>query len=140
MNVLHSCCIYCQVLGSMFLATLSLFTILLTFPLAFFFYDTAFGIEELPALAIMSVFLVLGISVDIIFVLCTTYVRVFKSQTATLSLLNERNVVDVRLEAAILASTLHHAFPIIAVASATTAVTFVAGMASPLVPIRQFSL
>ena len=122
----------------MVLATLALFTILLSFPLGYFFYGIVFGIEELPALAIMSVFLVLGISVDIVFVLCTSYMRAFRSHGATGTSLESSDMAQ--LEAEILARTLHHTIPIIAVATATTAFAFVAGMASPLVPIRQFSL
>ena len=128
-----TCSCDCQVLRTVVLAALALFTILLSFPLGYFFYAVVFGIEELPALAIMSVFLVLGISVDIVFVLCTSYIRSHDS-----SLLEGSDAANV--EARILARALHHAIPIISVATATSAVAFVAGMASPLVPVRQFSL
>ena len=54
-------------------AIFSLFVIALTFPVALCIYTGAFGLEQVPVLAVVSVFLVLGIGADAIFAFTNTY-------------------------------------------------------------------
>ena len=210
-------------LGSMRLTCFALLSILICFPLAYGIFAAGFAIPKLPAMGLVSVFLILGIGVDAILVINTAYTRSLQRPTHTVSenlpgaesstksqkifaelseqdsstkvmkpksssrpeaiavepsmaesdegLVTASSQLSVRddgptvdnsdeLEkqddkkpgtdadgsggqlqnALVLASAIEHALPITSIAAATTAVSFVAGLASPLVTIRQFSL
>jgi hypothetical protein len=55
--------------GSFFLATTGLLQILLSFPVTFFFYSVVYGYDELEILPLVTIFVVLGIGADDIFVM-----------------------------------------------------------------------
>ena len=139
----HLCCT--QALGVGSLTCLALLSILVCFPLAYSIFAAGFGIAKLPAMSLVSIFLVLGIGVDAILVLCTSYVRVVASMAeashpappdempADAMEANHDALDSEKQQALMLANAIKHAFPITTIATATTAVTFVAGLASPLV-------
>ena len=81
-----------------------------------------------------------GIGVDAVLVLCSSYTQAAQHQAATAMPASMGPAELLKMESELLAHTIQHALPIIAVATATTAVAFAAGLDSPLIPIRQFSL
>ena len=54
--------------GSAFLALCGLFEIALSFPAAYFFHRVVLGVERVSVLQFLSVFVILGIGVDDVFV------------------------------------------------------------------------
>eukprot|EP00966_Prymnesium_polylepis_P040515 940119-Prymnesium_polylepis.1 len=64
------------------LASLSLIVVLAAFPVGYALYVGPFGVTKLPALAVISLYLTLGIGIDAIFVLCNTYALSQLEQTS----------------------------------------------------------
>ena len=63
----------CAVLAMPIFAAASLAIVVLSFPVAYAFYVGPLAISQLPVLAVISLYLVLGIGVDAIFIFCNSY-------------------------------------------------------------------
>lgn len=115
-------------LGSFFMAFLSMVLILISFPVSFTIYTGICMITMNTTLNQLTIFIVLGIAADDIFVFCDAW-----RQTDHIPLI----AAD---ESRKLAYAYKRSFRAIAVTSSTTAVAFLANALSDLRPIRAFGI
>ncbi|CAK9008135.1 Protein dispatched homolog 1 (Protein chameleon) [Durusdinium trenchii] len=112
--------------GSWYLSIMSLVQILLSFPLCFFIYRAIFGIELFGGLNIISIYLLLGIATDDIFI----YTDAFKQSRALLH--GPGWTLEKRL-----AWTFHRAAYTMATTTTTTAFAFLT-LATSIIPIIRY--
>eukprot|EP00854_Cymbomonas_tetramitiformis_P014025 gene14025-16579_t len=111
--------------GSWFITFAGMFEILISFPVAYFFYRVVLGIPYAGMLNFASLFIILGIGVDDVFVFFDTYQQL-------------RRDVPV-MEQRILA-TYHKAGKAMFITSFTTAAAFLANLTSIIPALRHFGL
>ena len=115
-------------LGSLFLAVTSMIMILLSFPVAQFIYTIFLGIKFNAALNQLTIFIIMGIAADDIFVFCDAW-----KQSGTHGLIAYSKKKRM-------AYAFRRAQKSIFVTSTTTCVAFLANAFSDQVPIRGFGI
>lgn len=115
-------------LESLFLAVLSMLLILLSFPMTYFIYTGIFQIDMNTTLNQLTIFIVLGIAADDIFVFCDAW-----RQSGYIPMI--ANDMHRRL-----AYSFKRSFNAIIVTSSTTAIAFLANALSDIRPIRAFGI
>lgn len=115
-------------LGSLFMAALSMTMILMSFPVSYLLYSGICQITMNTTLNQLTIFIVLGIAADDIFVFCDAWRQ---SEFIPLLANNEKRRM---------AYAFKRSFRAIAVTSSTTAVAFLANAASDIRPIRGFGI
>ena len=121
---------YCMFhLQSFFLSTVGIFIILLSFPLTTLITEGIFRVTFFSSMHTLTVFIVLGISADNIFVLFDAWRQSEK--------INPR-IMDTKSKR--MAYTWRRAVRAITVTASTTAVAFAANIFSPLMPIAAFGI
>ena len=114
--------------GSFMLASLGMFQVIMPFPMAYFVYYSIFGIKNFYGLSTLTLFIVLGIGADDIFVFMDAWVQA-----------NERPRNDT---CTYLRGRFTHAWKISGMAMAITSVTtmsaFIATMSTPLDEVAFF--
>lgn len=111
-------------LGSFFLATVSIFQMLMSIPVALFFYRGVFQVDFFTQLHILAIFLILGVGADDVFVFVDKWKQTDKSLP-----LEDR-----------MAETIGHTAAAVFNTSFTTAVAFFATAVSPIMPISAFGI
>ena len=102
---------------SLFSTATAILTLLTSFPIAFFFYRVVFGIKAIGLLNVVSLFVIIGIGVDDVFVFLNTF-------KLAGDLKGVKTIQDR------LAYTIIHASKATFLTSATTAVAFLANTLS----------
>ena len=123
--------VFCYIwfhLESFFMSCLSMLFILLSFPVSYLIYSGIFQITLRTTLNQLTIFIVLGIAADDIFVFCDAW-----RQSAFIPLIASD-------EKRRMAYAFKRSFRAIAVTSSTTAVAFIANAASDIRPIRGFGI
>jgi hypothetical protein len=135
-------------------AALALALVFASFPVAFAFYSGPLASSKAPILALLSLYLVLGIGVDAIFVLSNSYALAEQNARRTHGRTHgglegvhghggghggglRRRAAS---EAAVLVRALRHSVGVTGLSTMTTAVAFGASVASPITTIRQFAM
>jgi hypothetical protein len=113
---------------SIFIAIVGMVEILLSIPLAFFFYRTIFGFMFFDGLNAMTVFIVVAIGADDIFVFMDAYRQSAYDYNVCSSLKTRMNWVYKRAATAMLAT------------SVTTCAAFICSATTPLVSIQSFGV
>ena len=139
-------------------AALALALVVASFPVAFAFYSGPLASSKAPILALLSLYLVLGIGVDAIFVLSNSYALAEQDARRTHGRTHGRTHAGLggahghgggrggglgrraASEAAVLVRALRHSVGVTGLSTMTTAVAFGASVASPITTIRQFAL
>merc|ERR1711959_518848 len=114
--------------GSLFLATAGMMEILLTIPVAFVLYRVVFGFQYFAGLNAMTLFVVLAIGADDIFVLMDAYQQSLYHGPVCKDLKTRMTWVYRRATSAMF------------VTSFTTMAAFVASATSPLVDVQSFGI
>lgn len=114
--------------SSLFLASMGILEILLAFPFAFYFYNVLFGINLFESLHVMSVFIILGIGADDIFVFVDAWHQALVFEEL-------RNDVVLRM-----CWTWRRASMTMLVTSVTTCGAFLATGISRIAPIAAFGI
>ena len=115
--------------GSAFLALCGLFEIALSFPAAYFFHRVVLGVERVSVLQFLSVFVILGIGVDDVFVFYESFAA------ATRAVGRSPETLVVRLSYAY-----EHAGRAMLVTSFTSAAAFCANVASAIPAVQAFGV
>ena len=115
--------------GSAFLALCGLFEIALSFPAAYFFHRVVLGVERVSVLQFLSVFVILGIGVDDVFVFYESFAA------ATRAVGRSPETLVVRLSYAY-----EHAGRAMLVTSFTSAAAFCANVASAIPAVQTFGV
>ena len=115
-------------LESFFMALLALLMIMFSFPVAYLIYSGIFGITMNTSLNRISIFIVLGIAADDLFVFCDAWRQ--SELVKSLQGCEKRRM----------AYTFRRSFQAIAVTSSTTAAAFLATTASKIKPIKSFGI
>ena len=115
-------------LASFFMAGMTMLMILFSFPITYTLYGGVFQIPFNDTLISLSIFIVLGIAADDVFVFCDAW-RQSKDHASIAN--------DEKLR---MAYTFKRAFKAILVTSSTTCVAFLANGLSEVVPIRAFGI
>lgn len=115
----------CFYTGTLFIGALGMLQIILTLPLALFFYRGVFQVTFFNQLHVLAIYLVLGIGADDIFVFMDGWNQ---------SINQYRNTAD-RLDA-----TFKRAVYAMGATSSTTCVAFMATAVSPIMPIASFGI
>ena len=115
-------------LGSFYMAFLSILMVTLSYPLSYLFYSGVFRISMNTTLNQITIFLVLGLAADNIFVFCDAW-----RQSGLLPSI-------AKDEQRRLAYSFKRAFRAILMTSSTTAVSFLANALSDVRPIRAFGI
>ena len=115
-------------LASVFMAFMTMLMIVLSFPVTYTLYGGVFQIPFNDTLIQLSIFIVLGIAADDVFVFCDAWRQ--SKQHASIA-------HDEKLR---MAYTFKRAFKAILVTSSTTCVAFLANGLSEVVPIRAFGI
>ena len=115
--------------GSAFLALCGLFEIALSFPAAYFFHRVVLGVERVSILQFLSVFVILGIGVDDVFVFYESFAA------ATRAVGRSPETLVVRLSYAY-----EHAGRAMLVTSFTSAAAFCANVASAIPAVQAFGV
>jgi len=110
------------------MASVSMFSIILSFPVSYAIYTGIFQITMNTTLNQLTIFIVLGIAADDIFVFCDAW-----RQSEFLPLI-------AKDEHRRMAYAFKRSFRAITVTSSTTAVAFLANAASEIRPIRAFGI
>jgi multidrug efflux pump subunit AcrB len=111
--------------GSTFLGAMGMLQIVLTLPVALFFYRVVFQVKFFNQLHVLAIYLALGIGADDIFVFVDQWRQ---------SINMYRNTAD-RLD-----FTYKRAMKAMGATSATTCVAFLATAVSPIMPIASFGI
>eukprot|EP01029_Cantina_marsupialis_P020747 TRINITY_DN4887_c0_g2_i1.p1 TRINITY_DN4887_c0_g2~~TRINITY_DN4887_c0_g2_i1.p1 ORF type:complete len:1566 (-),score=382.43 TRINITY_DN4887_c0_g2_i1:596-5293(-) len=111
--------------GSLFLATIGMFEICLSLPVAYFFYIFVFGIKTMLILNFVALFVIMGIGADDVFI----FTDHMKQSLARFSTIRER-----------VEWTFSKAGKATFVTSITTAISFYANITSAIRPVQQFGL
>merc|ERR1711988_677467 len=114
--------------GSFFLATAGMMEILLTIPVAFVLYRVVFGFQYFAGLNAMTLFVVLAVGADDIFVLMDAYQQSLYHGPVCKDLRTRMTWVYRRATSAMF------------VTSFTTMAAFVASATSPLVDVQSFGI
>lgn len=114
---------------SLFLSTIGIFMILFSFPITTVLTEGIFRITYFSSLHTLTVFIVLGVAADNIFVFFDAWRQ---SETVNPAILNSRSKR--------MAYAWRRAVRAIAVTSSTTSVAFMANIFSPLMPIKSFGV
>ena len=115
-------------LSSFFMAGMTMLMIVLSFPITYTIYGGVFMIPFNDTLIQLSIFIVLGIAADDVFVFCDAW----RQSTQHKEIANDENLR--------MAYTFKRAFKAILVTSSTTCVAFLANGLSEVVPIRAFGI
>ena len=147
-------------------AALALALVVASFPVAFAFYSGPLASSKAPILALLSLYLILGIGVDAIFVLSNSYALAEQDARRAHARTHGRAHAGTHAgtrtgrggvhghgggrggglgrraasEAAVLVRALRHSVGVTGLSTMTTAVAFGASVASPITTIRQFAL
>ena len=113
--------------GSPFVATLGMFEILASFPVSIFLYRVLFRVSYLGNIQVLSVFVVLGVGADDVFV----FFDAFKQSAYEPPAVSETTLARVEYAA-------RRASKAILVTSLTTAIAFAATAMSKVMPIASF--
>jgi len=114
--------------GSLFLSSVGMAEILLSLPMAFFFYRKVFQFTYFDGLNALGLFIILAIGADDIFVFMDAFKQALQVPEAVVSL-------EARM-----AWTYSRAASAMAITSFTTMAAFVASALSPLAQIRSFGV
>ena len=123
--------VFCYIwfhLGSFFIALLSMLMILMSFPVTYMIYTGVFQVTMNTTLNQLTIFIVLGIAADDIFVYCDAW-----KQSAFIKFIAN----DEKRRTAY---AFKRSFRAILVTSSTTAVAFLANAMSDIRPIRAFGI
>ena len=116
-------------LKSLFLSTIGIFMILFSFPITTVLTEGIFQVTYFSSLHTLTIFIVLGVAADNIFVFFDAWRQ---SETVAPAILNTRSKR--------MAYAWRRAVRAIAVTSSTTSVAFLANIFSPLMPIKAFGI
>ena len=126
------------------IAFMGLSLIMLANPVAIFFYTTVLGVRFFGMLNMLSLFLLIGIGCDDIFVLCDTWKQsrmVFQSRKSASSVTPAGLAAELETELRERVYwTLSKASTALAITSSTTAVACFGCMVSSIGPLRFFGL
>lgn len=115
-------------LESFCLAATGIILILLSFPVSYFIYSGVFNITMNTTMNQLTIFIVLGIAADDIFVFCDAW-----RQSGQIKIIADDN-------ARRMSYTFKRSFRAILVTSSTTAIAFMANALSEIRPIRAFGI
>lgn len=131
-SIFSVCFVFCYLwyhLKSLFLATVGIWLILLSFPMTVCITEGILKVTYFSNLHTLVIFIVLGIAADDIFVFIDAWRQSDKIDSSILSDKKKR-----------LAYSFRRAVRAMAVTSSTTSVAFFANFFSPLMPIRSFGI
>mmetsp|Transcript_69995 Transcript_69995/g.221775 ORF Transcript_69995/g.221775 Transcript_69995/m.221775 type:complete len:1002 (+) Transcript_69995:1304-4309(+) len=114
--------------GSLLLACVGMFEIVMSFPVAFFFYRLVFGVEYFANVHNLIIFVILGIGADDVFVFIDAYKQSAADRVVGAS-------IDLRLY-----YTVKRASKAIFLTSATTCIAFLSTAISDIMPISSFGI
>lgn len=125
MFVLLVMCVHSK---SFFLGGLGMIQVLTSLPIALFFYRTVFGISFITQMHILSIYLVLGIGADDLFVFYDAWIQSEFEPSHNADLVSRMDYTYKRAAGAMLTT------------SFTTCIAFIATAISPLMPLSAFGL
>lgn len=125
--------VYCYLvfhLESIFLSTVGILLIIFSFPVTLIIVKGLLGVSYIGSLQIISIYIILGIGADDIFIFVDAW-------NQTIHLAPEVFNGDKKRR---MAYTFRRAVRSMAVTSSTTAITFMANIVSPVMPIKSFGV
>ncbi len=125
----------CVHTGSAFVASLGMFEILMSFPVSVFIYRVVFGVRYLGNIQILSIFIVLGVGADDVFVFFDAW-----RQSETLRARSGRDGGNTATTLARVTYTSERASWAVFVTSVTTMMAFAATAMSEVMPIAAFGI
>jgi len=121
----------CYHTKSLFLGSMGMFLILMSFPITGIIFGMVAQISYFAVLQLMVIFIILGIAADDIFVVVDAW-----NQSAIYPELKGKDIMETRVKR--MSYTFRRSAFAIAVTSSTTSVAFLANLNSKLMPIQAF--
>ena len=125
----------CAVLRRPIFAGLALLIVALSLPVGFALYTGLLGMQELPVMAVITLYLMLGIGVDIIFV----FVNMLTNDDSDATDDNVDGSNANGADGARFLRSVQKSVTVTTLTMSTSFATFLASTASPIVMIRQFA-